>query len=144
MFFIKDLKPTDAKQTVWFHPCKIICIDHFIKAYCCLLLYVFSLFIFTIVLSLMLHIFLLFSDHGIFFLTIFNCEKHIDANYLYMFSSHLKMISWRSKSRGFLSLVFIIKSISKKLLIKIALKGGCNKSTTKPTQNTSRDCGMYF
>ena len=62
------------------------------KAYCCLLLYVFSLFVFTIVLSLMLHILLLFSDHGIF-LTIFNCDKHIDANYLYMFSSHLKMIS---------------------------------------------------
>ena len=45
------------------------------KAYCCLLLYVFSLFIFTIVLSLMLHILLLFSDQGIFlklFLTVTN------------------------------------------------------------------------
>ena len=115
MFFIKHLK-TNAKQTVWFHPCKIICLDHLIEAYCCLLLHV-SLLIFTIILSLMLHISLLFRDQGIF-LTIFNCHKHTYADYLYIFNSLLE--SERSKRRRFLSLVFIIKSIPKKLLIKIS------------------------
>ena len=34
---------------------------------------------------------------------------------------HLKMTSERSKRRDFLSLIFISKSISKKLLIRISL-----------------------
>ena len=67
----------------------------------------------------MLHTLLPFSDHGIF-KTIFNCDKHIYANLLVYFNSHLKMTSGRSKRRNFLSLVFIIKSISKNLLIKIS------------------------
>ena len=40
----------------------------------------------------------------------FNCDKHIYANYFYIFNLHLKMTSRRSKRHGFLSLVFIIKS----------------------------------
>ena len=53
----------------------------------------------------MLHILLLFSDYNYY--GIFNCDKHIYANYFYIFNSHLK---GRSKHCGFLSLVFIIKS----------------------------------
>jgi len=82
------------------HLCKIICLDQFIKAYCCLLLYVFSSSTFTIIiiLSHMSHILLPFSDHGIF-LTIFNHGKHmyIYANYLYIFNLRVKMTSGRSK-----------------------------------------------
>ena len=52
------------------------------KAYCCLLRYVFSLLIFfTMILSLMLHVLLLFSDYVIFL----NYNKHICATYFYIF-----------------------------------------------------------
>ena len=80
------------------YQCKIIRLDQFIKAYCCLLLYVFSLLTFTIIiiLSLMLHMLLPFSDHGIFS-TNFKCDKHIYANYLYVLNLHVKMTSERSK-----------------------------------------------
>ena len=46
-------------------------------------------------------------------------QTHLCLLLLQFFNSHLKMTCGRSKSRGFLLLVFIIKSISKKLLIKI-------------------------
>ena len=39
---------------------------------------------------------------------IFKYDKHIYANYLYIFNLHLKMTSIRSKRYGFLLLVFII------------------------------------
>ena len=42
---------------------------------------------------------------------------------------HLKMTSKRSKRRDFLSLIFISKSISKKLLIKIC-KSSCENACT--------------
>ena len=61
--------------------------------------------IFASILSLMLHILLLFSDHGFFqlFLTVANIFM-----LLYIVNLHLKMTSGRSKRRGlFLSLVFI-------------------------------------
>ena len=84
MFFFCQRPKTNAKQTVWFHPCKIICLDQFIKAYCCLLLYVFSLLIFTIILSLMSHILLLSNDHCIFklFLTVTNIFMLITCTFL--------------------------------------------------------------
>ena len=52
-------------------------------------------------------------------LAFLNCDEHIYANYLYNFNSDLKMTSERWKRRGLLSLLFIIKSISKKFLINI-------------------------
>ena len=54
-----------------------------IPSTCCLLLHVFSLLIFTTILTFMLHVLRLFNNHGIF-KTIFNCDKHIYANYLYI------------------------------------------------------------
>ena len=66
------------RQTVGFHPLRSV-----YKAYCCLLLHVFSLLIFTTILTFMLHVLRLFNNHGIF-KTIFNCDKHIYANYLYI------------------------------------------------------------
>ena len=39
---------------------------------------------------------------------VFKYDKHIYANYLYIFNLHLKMTSIRSKLYGFLLLVFII------------------------------------
>ena len=50
----------DKRQTVGFHPLRSV-----YKAYCCLLLHVFSLLIFT-VLTFMLHVLRLFNNHGIF------------------------------------------------------------------------------
>lgn len=57
-------------------------------------------------------------------------EKHICANYLYIFDSHMKIISERSKRRNFLSLVFIIKSL-------IKVKG--QYSSCKPRAKVFRD-----
>ena len=54
---------------------------------------------------------------------------HIYANYLYIFNLHLKMTSGRLKCRYFLLLVFIIKSISNKLLIlHIAFENHCHEN----------------
>ena len=59
-------------------------LDQFIKPmHCCLLLHVFSLLIFTTILTLMLHVLRLFSNRGIF-KTIFNCDRHIYAKCLYI------------------------------------------------------------
>ena len=51
-----------------------------------------------------------------YFKTIFNCDKHIYANLLVYFNSHLKRTSGRSKHRNFLSLVFMNKSTSKMVI----------------------------
>ena len=48
-FFFYQRPKTNAKQTVWFHPCKIICLDQFIKTYCCLLLHIFFFNFLTII-----------------------------------------------------------------------------------------------
>ena len=72
------IKTNDKRQTVGFHPFRPV-----YKAHCCLLLDVFSLLIFTTILTLMLHVLQLFSNRGIF-KTIFNCDRHIYANYLYI------------------------------------------------------------
>ena len=72
------IKTNDKRQTVGFHPFISV-----YKAYCCLLLHVFSLLNFSTILTRILHVLRLFSNHGIF-KTIFNCDKHIYANYLYI------------------------------------------------------------
>ena len=57
-------------------------------------------------------------------------SRHFDLSEVEMRTFiHLKMTSKRSKRRDFLSLIFISKSISKKLLIKIC-KSSCENACT--------------
>ena len=86
MFFTKDLKPMLNSRT---HPCKIVCLDQFMKAYCCLLPYVFSLLIFYnnyfITYVTYLIILLLLSDYMVFlklFLTVTNIFMLITFTFL--------------------------------------------------------------
>ena len=120
MFFMKELKPTLNKQ------CASIRAKLFVQNILAPIIsfYFFPLYIFNTFLYILSH----FSVRHIFI--DFNLFQHIYAN-LKIFT-HLKMTSERSKRRDFLALVFISKSISKKLIIKkIKIRKFCFSCTFK-------------
>ena len=78
----------------------------------------------------MLHILLLFGDHGICKLLFTVTNSY--AKHLYIFISYLKMTCGRSKLSNVLSLVFIIKSISEKLLLNFNDDAYCKLTYQKP------------
>lgn len=51
-----------------------------------------------------------------YFKTVFDCDRHICADLLVCFGSHLRGTSGGSKHRNFLSLVFMNKSTSKMVI----------------------------
>ena len=86
-----------------FHPRKIICLGRFLIT----LLFLIVSVVFLNILSLIF--------------TYLHILSHFSVRDNFIFYSHLKMTSERSKRGDLLSLSFITKSISKRLLIKIMI-----------------------
>ena len=109
MFFYQRTE-TNSKQTMQFHPRKIICLDRFL-----ITLIGFNCFrsifkYFEIFCHLFLHVYILYRISAFVNFCLLLLLHYIYANFI--FYSHLKMTSERSKRRDLLALCFITKSQS--------------------------------